>query len=120
MWDCVISLSSLISRILVYTLYITPSHYGAREYPLLTFKGYSLKIMLKTVRQELTVNSETARWIRKTEESISHIGAKIASAISLSKRAKEMAAQSELALILTQQKLEELYMSIGEQQLDKN
>jgi len=47
------------------------------------------------------------------EEVISHIGAKVADAVDLSKKAKEMLARSEALLIDVQQELEGLYIRIA-------
>lgn len=48
------------------------------------------------------------------EESITRIGAKVADAVELSQKAKDLSADSETLLINVQQELEELYVSMDE------
>lgn len=52
--------------------------------------------------------------MKRIEESISRIGAKVADVVELSRKAKWLLANSEALLIDVQQQLEELYVSIGD------
>lgn len=52
--------------------------------------------------------------VKRIEESISRIGAKIADAVDLSRKAKWLSVNSEALLIDVQQELEELYVSMGD------
>ncbi len=49
---------------------------------------------------------------KRLEQSVVHIGAKIADAVELVQRAKEMTANSEDALIKAQLELEELFIGM--------
>lgn len=63
----------------------------------------------------LIVNPEQKELqVRHIEESVSRLGAKVADAVELSQKAKELSANSETLLINVQQALEELYVSIDE------
>ncbi len=50
--------------------------------------------------------------IKHIEEAISHIGAKIADAVELSQKAKELSVNSEALLSTVQGELEALYVSL--------
>jgi hypothetical protein len=49
---------------------------------------------------------------KRLEQSISKIGAKVADAVELSNKAKELTTGAESILISAQQELEELYLSL--------
>jgi len=50
--------------------------------------------------------------VKKIEEAISYIGAKVADAAELSQQAKRLSGNSEALLINVQQELEDLYVSL--------
>lgn len=56
--------------------------------------------------------------VKRIEESISRIGAKVADAVELSQKSKWFSIKSEALLIDVQQELEELYISIGDTPLE--
>jgi hypothetical protein len=51
----------------------------------------------------------------RLEQSISKIGAKVADAVELSNKAKELTTGAESILIRAQQELEELYLSLDKE-----
>jgi hypothetical protein len=52
---------------------------------------------------------------KRLEQSISKIGAKVADAVELSNKAKELTTGAESILIRAQQELEELYLSLAKE-----
>ncbi len=56
--------------------------------------------------------------IKRIEESILRIGAKVADAVELSQRVKHLSADSDALLINAQQELEKLYVILGNTSTD--